>query len=57
MKVWDEGGDFRELILADTDVTSRLSREEIERVFSYEHYLRNVGRVFERVFGEEKGQA
>jgi adenylosuccinate lyase len=50
MKVWDEGGNFRELILADTDVTSRLSAEEIERVFDVRHYLRNVGKVFERVF-------
>lgn len=51
MKVWDEGGDFRALILADSEITDKLSREEIERIFSYEHYLRNVGKVFERVFG------
>jgi adenylosuccinate lyase len=54
MRVWDEGGNFKDLILADADVTSRLSREEIERVFSYEHYLRNVGQVFERVFEKEE---
>ena len=51
MKVWDEGADFKELVLADKDITNKLSAEEIERVFSYEHYLRNVGKVFERVFG------
>jgi adenylosuccinate lyase len=57
MKVWDEGGNFKDLVLADTDITSRLSTEEIEKVFSYEHYLRNVGKVFERVFDKkEKGQ-
>jgi adenylosuccinate lyase len=57
MKVWDEGGNFKDLIFADSDITSRLSREEIEKVFSYEHYLRNVGKVFERVFDKkEKGQ-
>ncbi len=50
MKVWDEGGEFKDLILADKDVTDKLSAEEIERVFSYEHYLRNVGKVFDRVF-------
>jgi adenylosuccinate lyase len=50
MKVWDEGGEFRDLVLADKDITDKLSAEEIERVFSYEHYLRNVGKVFDRVF-------
>ena len=50
MKVWDEGGEYRELIEKDADVTSRLSPEEIARVFDLKHYLRNVDRVFERVF-------
>ncbi len=52
MKVWDEGGEFKDLVTADAEITSKLSAEEIERVFSYEHYLRNVGKIFERVFGE-----
>ena len=50
MRVWDEGGEFQELVFADKDITDKLSAEEIERVFSYEYYLRNVGKVFERVF-------
>ncbi len=50
MKVWDEGGNFKDLVLADKDVTERLSSEEIEKVFDVNHYLRNVGKVFERVF-------
>lgn len=52
MKVWDEGGEYRELVLADADISTHLSAEEIERVFDVRHYLRNVGRVFERVFGK-----
>ena len=51
MKVWDEGGSYRELIEEDTDITSILSNEEIARAFDLKHYLRNVGKVFERVFG------
>ena len=51
MKVWDEGGEYRELIEKDADVISRLSPEEIARVFDLKHYLRNVEKVFERVFG------
>src|ERR671927_1448526 len=52
MKTWDEGGEFREHLLADTEVTSRLTREEVERVFSPAAYMRNVSKVFARVFGE-----
>lgn len=51
MRVWDEGGTFRELVLADVDITAHLNTAEIERVFSYAHYLRNVGAVLARVFG------
>jgi adenylosuccinate lyase len=53
MKTWDEGGDFRERVLDDQDITSRLTREQIERVFSPAYYLRNVDKIFARVFGEK----
>ncbi|MDQ4122926.1 MAG: adenylosuccinate lyase [Acidobacteriota bacterium] len=52
MRVWDEGGEFKDLILNDTDIRSRLKPEEIEKVFSIEHYLRNVDKVFDRVFNK-----
>jgi adenylosuccinate lyase len=50
MKVWDEGGEYRELVMKDADISSRLSEEEIARVFDVAHYLRNVEQVFQRVF-------
>ena len=50
MKVWDEGGDYKQLVTKDADISSHLSPEEIARVFDLKHYLRNVDRVFERVF-------
>lgn len=50
MKVWDEGGNYPELVKKDEDILSHLSAEEINRVFDLKHYLRNVGKVFERVF-------
>ncbi len=50
MEVWDEGGDYKELILKDADISTHLSNEEITRVFDLDHYLRNVEYVFERVF-------
>jgi adenylosuccinate lyase len=54
MKVWDEGGEYRELILNDDDIRRKLSVEEIEKVFDMRHYLRNVEKVFARVFGENE---
>jgi adenylosuccinate lyase len=54
MRVWDEGGDYRELVLQDPDITAKLSNQEIERVFDVRHYLRNVDKVFARVFGEAR---
>jgi adenylosuccinate lyase len=50
MKVWDEGGNYQELINNDADISSHLSAKEIGRVFDLQHYLRNVDKVFERVF-------
>ncbi|MFN0278070.1 MAG: adenylosuccinate lyase [Pyrinomonadaceae bacterium] len=51
MKAWDEGGDYQELIKKDADIASHLSVEEIARVFDLRHYLRNVDKIFKRVFG------
>lgn len=50
MKVWDEGGDYQELVKRDADISSNLSPEEIARVFDLKYYLRNVDKVFDRVF-------
>ena len=51
MKVWDEGGEYQRLIAEDADISMHLSAEEIARVFDLRHYLRNVDKVFARVFG------
>src|SRR6478735_6274756 len=50
MKVWDKGGDYRDLVAKDPDISSKLSAEEIGHVFDLKHYLRNGDKVFERVF-------
>jgi adenylosuccinate lyase len=52
MRVWDEDKDFQQLVSADKDIQAHLSPEQISRVFSLEHYLRNVDQVFNRVFDE-----
>ncbi len=50
MKVWDEGGEYKDLIFNDAEIRENLSAEEIENVFNVKHYLRNVDKVFKRVF-------
>lgn len=50
MKVWDEGGTFKDRVENDADITSHLSSDDIARVFDVKYYLRNVEKVFERVF-------
>ena len=50
MKVWDKGGDYPELVKQDADISSHLSDDEIARVFDLKHYLRNVEKIFDRVF-------
>jgi adenylosuccinate lyase len=50
MRVWDENKDFLELVQADQAIREHLSEEEVRQVFSLDHYLRNVSKIFERVF-------
>ena len=51
MKVWDEGADFRTLVLADPDIAARVPAARVEQVFSLDTYTRNVDKIFARVFG------
>jgi len=50
MKVWDEGGTFKEKVLSDTDIQKTLKTKEIEHVFDSSRLLANVDRIFQRVF-------
>ncbi|HEY3135570.1 MAG TPA: adenylosuccinate lyase [Blastocatellia bacterium] len=52
MRVWDEGANFRELVMNDARMTDKLSREELDSLFDVNKQLRNVEKVFKRVFGE-----
>ena len=54
MRVWDEGANFRELVSFDERVTSALSPEELSAIFDVGHQLRNVDKIFARVFGESE---
>ncbi|MCF8719684.1 adenylosuccinate lyase [Nitrospina gracilis] len=52
MQVWEQGGDFVSLLKQDKDIKEKLSAEEIDQAFDLKKHLRNVDRIFERVFNE-----
>ena len=54
MRAWKEELNFRELVMNDQEITSRVPREQIERAFSLDRQLRNVDRIFERVFSGDR---
>jgi len=52
MRAFHEQRDFKELLLADDEVTRVLSRAEIERAFDLNEQLKHVEHIFARVFQE-----
>ena len=51
MKVWEEGKDFLEELLADSEVRAALSEEEIREKFDLGYHTKHVDTIFRRVFG------
>ena len=51
MRVWDEGGTFKDKVLGDADIVKLCGKKDIEKVFDSTRLLKNVDRIFERVFG------
>ena len=51
MRAWREGLDFHELVLADEAITDKVPRQQIEDAFDLQRQLKNVDKIFERVFG------
>jgi adenylosuccinate lyase len=54
MRAWEEEGDFRAAIEADPQIRAALNPEKIAEAFSLERQLRNVDKIFARVFPGEK---
>ena len=50
MRVWNNEGDFRSLVMKDEDIVKHLSPSEIERAFDLNHQIRHVDTIFKRVF-------
>ena len=50
MRAFHEKRDFKQLLLADSDVTSVLTPAEIDKAFDLADQMRNVDSIFDRVF-------
>jgi adenylosuccinate lyase len=50
MRVWDEGGTFKEKVQTDVDIKRVLSASDVDSIFDSSRLLVNVDRIFSRVF-------
>jgi adenylosuccinate lyase len=51
MRAWKEDLVFRDLVMNDPEITERVPRQQIEQAFDLKRQLRNVDKIFVRVFG------
>lgn len=51
MKVWEQGKDFQQELIADPEVREYLTQDEISEAFDLNYHLKHVDTIFKRVFG------
>ena len=52
MRSWKEGRNFRQEILRDKTINSRVPKKKLEEAFNLTRQLKNVDKIFARVFGK-----
>jgi adenylosuccinate lyase len=50
MRAWKENLNFHDLILADKEITTKVPPKQIEHAFNLDRQLKNVDKIFARVF-------
>ncbi len=53
MQAWREERNFKELIFSDPEITSKVKKETLENAFNLDRQLRNIDKLFARVFKEK----
>jgi len=53
MRAWREGLNLRDLVLKDQEITGRVPKKQIGRAFDLERQLKNIDKIFARVFREK----
>jgi adenylosuccinate lyase len=56
MNAWKEGLNFRNLVMNDAEITGRVPRKQIETAFNLKRQLRNIDKIFARVFRDNGGK-
>ena len=49
LDAFENDGDFRANLLKDTDVTSRLTNDDIEKIFDKNAFLENINTIYKRI--------
>lgn len=49
MKTWKDGSDFKDNLIYDKDVSRYLKKIDLDRIFDFDYYLRNVNKIYKRV--------
>jgi len=57
MRAWKEDLDFHELVLHDPAIAGRVPRAKIEHAFDLKRQLKNIDKIFARVFPQEARKA
>jgi adenylosuccinate lyase len=53
MRAWKEDLDFHELVLTEPEITGRVPRAKIEHAFDLKRQLKNIDKIFARVFAKK----
>jgi len=48
MQAWEEKVPFKKLVSQDNDIAGQLSSGEIDEIFNYDYYIKNVDYIFKR---------
>jgi adenylosuccinate lyase len=54
MRAWKEDLNFRDLVLKDKEISRRVPRRQIEHAFDLKRQLRNIDKIFARVFENKR---
>ena len=56
MRAWKDERNFRELVLSDPDIIGKVDQRTVENAFDLNRQLRNVDKIFARVFDEKSAK-
>jgi adenylosuccinate lyase len=52
LRAWKEDLDFHELVVNDPEISGRVPRAKINRAFDLQRQLKNIDKIFARVFAK-----